>query len=531
MAIARHAFRQLRVGAAAIGVTFGAVAASSALTYVTSFPTEASRRTLAASLGGDAGFSVLFGQVDAIGTVGGYTAYKCYVFLTTIGAVWAALAVTRLLRGEEEAGRWELVLAGRTNPARATMATLSGVAGAIGVLLIATTALTMVAGARPGVGFSLFGSAVFGLSVAVTPAVFAAVAALCSQLAQTRRLATTLSMGVFAFAFVLRMIGDSSPRSHWMLWATPLGWVELMRPFTANDLWPLVCAAVLIAVVCAAAVVLTSRRDVRDGVLATSAATGVRPFGLRSPLGLAARLNAPVLCGWAIAIAAVSFVFGIVAKAATSAVAESSSANSALTKLGASGTGSAQYLGVVFLLIGAVLALVPASQIDSAREEEASGRLAQIVAGPPSRRRWLAGRLVLAAGAVVTMGCLAGTATWAGARSQGLHVGLASTITAGVNIVPTALLALAVGALALAMAPRTATVAVYVVVGWSLIIDLLGSLVTSLNGLTHLSLFHYVALAPAEDPHWAALATYTVVAACLASASVLLIGHRDLTSD
>lgn len=515
----------------AIGVTFGAVAASSALTYVNSFPTEASRGTLAASLSGDAGFSDLFGQVDAIGTVGGYTAYKCYVFLTTIGAVWAALAVTRLLRGEEEAGRWELVLAGRTNPAKATMATLWGVAAAVGVVVVGTTALTMVAGARPGVGFSPFGSAVFGLSIAMAPAVFAAVAALCSQLAQTRRLATALTMGVLAVAFVLRMIGDSSPGSRWLLWATPLGWVELVRPFTSNDLWPLVPAGALIAVACGAAVALASRRDVGGGALATSAVTKVRPFGLRSPLGLATRLNAPVLCGWAAGIAAASFVFGIVAKAAASAVAESISANSVLVKLGASGGGAKQFLGVVFLLTGAVLALVPASQIGSAREEEASGRLAQIVAGPPSRRMWLAGRLALSAGAVVGMGLLAGAAAWAGARSQGLRVGLISTIIAGVNVIPTALVALAIGALTLAIAPRLATIAVYMVVGWSLIIDLLGTLVTSLNGLTRLSLFHYVALAPAEDPNWVALAAYTVVAVFLAFASVLIFDHRDLAAD
>ncbi len=330
LAIARRAFRQVRTGAAALGVTFGAVAASSALTYVTSFPTEASRRTLAASLSGDAGFSVLLGQVDAIGTVGGYTAYKCYVFLTTIGAVWAALAATRLLRGEEDAGRWDLVLAGRTDPARATMATLSGMAAAFGVVFVGTTAMTMAAGARPGVDFRPMGSVVFGLSILVAPVVFGAVAALCSQLAQTRRLATALTMGVFGIAFVLRMIGDSSPRSHRLLWASPLGWVELMRPFAANDARPLVVAVVVTAGLCGAVVVLAWRRGVGGGLLSTSAASRLRPFGLRSPLGLATRLNAAVLGGWAVGIATVSFVLGIAPKAATSAVAGSTSASSVL---------------------------------------------------------------------------------------------------------------------------------------------------------------------------------------------------------
>ena len=67
---------------------------------------------------------MLLGPVSAIDTVGGYTVYKGFVFLTTIGAIWALLAATRLLRGEEDAGRWQLVLAGSTRAARATAATL-----------------------------------------------------------------------------------------------------------------------------------------------------------------------------------------------------------------------------------------------------------------------------------------------------------------------------------------------------------------------------------------------------------------------
>ena len=530
-AIFQRAFRELRVTATAIGLTFGIVAASAALTYVDSFPTEASRRTLVASLSGDAGFSVLFGRVDAIGTVGGYTAYKSYVFLTTIGAIWAMLATTRLLRGEEDSGRWQLVLAGRTNPAKALLSTLAGLASAIGVVFVGTTALTALARFRHGVGFGIGDSILFGVSMVLAPVVFASVAALCSQLARTRRLATALSIGVFAVAFVVRMIGDASPGSHWLLWATPLGWVELMEPLTANDLWPLgSCRGSQ-----------RSRRRVRRPPRVATRRRRRHPLDQRDDHGapvrtdLASRSGGAAQCAGARrlgrGITAMSFVFGIVAKAAGSAVAKSSSADTVLNKLGATGSGATQYVGVVFLLTGAVLALVPANQIGAAREEEGSGRLANILAGPTSRREWLAGRLALTATAVIAIGLLAGAAIWAGARSQGFHLGFASTVLAGLNVVPAALLALAIGAVAVAFIPRRASVAVYFVVGWSLIIDLLGSLVTGLKGLTRLSLFHYVSLAPAEDPNWAILALYTLAAAALVAVAVVGFDHRDLTPD
>ena len=528
--IARRAARQLRSGALWIGLTFGTIAAASAITYVQNFPTAASRLKLAASLRGDHAFSVLFGRIDNIGTVGGYTAYKSYATISTIGAVWGALAATRLLRGEEDAGRWQLLLAGRTNAARVTVATLAALGAAIGVVFASTAGLMALAGLKRGVGTDGVDAVVFGLSAIVAPVVFATVGAVSSQLAQTRRLATGLSMGVLGVAFVLRMIADSGPGTRWLLWATPLGWAELVRPITTNDLWPLLPVVVVAVVGGTVAVRLAGRRDTGGGVLASHDVTPERRFGLRSPLGLAARLSAPVLAAWTVAIAATAFVMGIVAKPAAAAL-DGSSGMTTLRKLGASGSGAKPYLGVVFLLIGAVLALVPASQIGAAADEEGSGRLGQIVAGRSTRTRWFVGRLVLAGVAVIAMGLVSGVAAWAGAWSQGLHLPVGTLLAAGANVVPAALLALAVGAITLAVAPRRSGAIVYAAVAGSFVLDLLGSLVTVVRPLTRLSLFHYVALAPARDPDWRSLVTMTGLALVFATAAVVLLERRDLSRD
>ena len=527
VAVARRAARQLRNGALWIGLTFGTVAAASAVSYVQSFPTTASRLKMAASLRGDAAFSVLFGRIDHIDTVGGYTAYKSFATISTIGAVWGLLAATRLLRGEEEAGRWQLVLAGRTNAARATVATLAALLAAVGVLFVSTAGMMALAGLKQGVGTSLVDALVLGLSATVAPLVFVAVGAVASQLAQTRRLANGLSMGVLGVSFVVRMIADSGPGTRWLLWATPLGWAELVRPIIANDLWPFVPVAVVAVAGSAVAVRLAGRRDAGGGVLAGNDIGRERGFGLGSPLGLAARLSAPVLTAWALAIAATGFVMGIVAKPAAHAL-DGSGTMTTLRRLGATGTGAKAYLGVVFLLIGAVVALVPASQIGAAADEEGSGRLGQIVAGRSTRTRWFLGRIGLTAAAVILMGVLSGVATWAGARSQGLDLSVGTLLAAGGNVVPAALLALAVGALTLAVAPLRSGPVVYAVVAWSIVIDLLASLVTAVRPLNRLSVFHYVTLAPAQDPSWTPLVVMTGVAVGVVAIAAVLLERRDL---
>jgi len=528
-AIARQALRRLRNGALLIGLTFGGVAASSAVTYVGSFPTDAARRSMASSFSGAGGFSVLFGQVDRIGTVGGYTAYKGFVFLTTIGALWAALAVTRQLRGEEDRGRWHLVVAGGTTPGRATVATLLGVLAALAVVLVETAVLAMAASLHPEVSFTIGGSVMFGLSTLLPALVLAGAAAVCSQLAQTRRLATALSMGVVAAAFVLRMIADAGPGSRWVLWATPFGWAELVHPLTSNDPVPVLAAAALTVVLASLAAFLAGRRDVGGGLLATASSRPPRSFGLSSPLSVAARLQAAVLALWALGMATLSFVLGIVAKPVADALADSTSTGDALTRLGAKGSGAIDYLGVVFLLVGAVLALLPASQVGAARDEESTGRLALILANPPGRAAWLGGRLALAGGSVAGTGLLCGASAWVGTRTQGLHVGFDVMLIAGLNIVPAGLLTLGAGALALAAAPRLAAAAVYVIVVWSLMADLIGTMVKGLGGLARLSVFHYTALAPAEDPSAAVMAACTLAALGLSAAAIAIFIRRDLT--
>jgi ABC-2 type transport system permease protein len=70
------------------------------------------------------------------------------VFLTTIGAIGGLLAATRLLRGEEDSGRWQLVLAGGTRASRATLATLAALGAAIAVIFGGTTLLDVARGTR-----------------------------------------------------------------------------------------------------------------------------------------------------------------------------------------------------------------------------------------------------------------------------------------------------------------------------------------------------------------------------------------------
>jgi ABC-2 type transport system permease protein len=525
-AIARRSLKQVWVGAAVWSVAFGGTVAASAVSYVSTFPTEAERQQVAAATSGDAGLSVLLGPTTAIDTVGGYTVYKCFVFLTTIGAIWGLLAATKLLRGEEDAGRWQLVLSSSTRAVRATAATLVALLGAVGILFAGTTLITLAAGRHPDVGFGVAETLLYGASIAIAPAVFVMVGAVTSQLCRTRRMANGWAMGVFGACFVVRMVADAGPGTHWLRWATPFGWTERIQPFTENDAWPLLPAVAAVVALGATAVVLAGRRDAGSSVFASNDAAPPRPFGLGSPLGLAARLDLPVLVAWCVGAGVTGLSFGLIAKIATGAVPASLS--NTLQDFGAEGSFVDQYFGVAFLLSATVVALIAAGQLGAASDEEASGRLVHLLAGPVRRAHWFGGRLGLAAAGIVVAGLLSGLGAWAGAATQGVHLGFTRLVGAGLNVVPTALLVLGLGAVVLAVAPRAAGIAVYALVIGSLLIDLLASMVDALAWTARFSVFHSMALAPASDPDPGTLVLTTLLGVALCAVATALFVRRDI---
>ncbi|MEU9020381.1 hypothetical protein [Actinomadura sp. NPDC048394] len=524
--IARSALGRTWAAATAWALVFGGSAAASALTYADTYPTLAERQAIASTTGRDSGFAVLLGPVSDIGTVGGYTVYKNFVFLTTIGAIWALLAATRLLRGEEDTGRWQVLLSGRTTPVRATTATLAGLITAIGIVFFGTVVILLLTGRDSRLGLGTDATLLYGVSLVINPVVFAAVGALTSQLTATRRGAAGMGFGVFAVLFVVRMLGDSGPHMHWLLWLTPFGWAQLLRPYTGNALLPLLPAAAAALALAVTAIGLSARRDTGSGILASRDTAPPRLSGLSSPTALAARLELPTLAGWCAGACAAALCLGTLAKVVTDTSTRSLA--NALDKFAPPGALVDRYLGVAFLFVATIVALIPAGQLTAMAAEETSGRLAHVLAGRGSRTSVLAGRLALTTATITAAGLLSGIAAWLGVTMRGTRVGLVSMITTGLNVVPTALLVLGIGACVLALAARAAGLAVYTAIIGSLLADMLGSLQPSTHWLRNASLFHYMASAPTESPDASTITITITAAAALCTLACALYKRRDL---
>ncbi|HMD46827.1 MAG TPA: ABC transporter permease subunit [Acidimicrobiales bacterium] len=513
------------------GAVFGLYVASSALGYASSYPTAAQRDRLAATFGSNAAVSALFGPGREIQTVAGYTVWKSLGALAIVGAVWALLVATKSLRGEEDAGRWELLLAGQTTRRGAAAQALGGLGVGL-VALWAVTALVTVAVGRSSKVHVAAGPALFfALTIVAPAAVFLAAGALTSQLAATRRQAAAYAGAALGVAYALRMVADSGAGLEWLRWTTPLGWVEELQPLTAPRPWALVPTAALVLVLCASTVHLAGRRDLGAATFGDRALTAPRTRLLNGPTGLTVRLVGPTVLAWTGAIAAMSVLVGFIAKTGGQALATSASVEKVLARLGAPGVGPATYLGLCFLVVAVLLALLAAGQVSAARSEEAEGRLEHLLVRPVSRPSWLTGRVGVAALALVAAGLVAGLAAWLGAASQHTGLGFTAVLGAGLNLVPPALCVLGAGVLGLGVWPRAASGFAYGLLAWSLLVELVGGFVASNRWLLDTSVFHQMAAAPAVHPDVTSAAVMAALAALAALAGGVAFTRRDLAGE
>ncbi len=147
------------------GYVFGAYVASAALGYAATYKTLAAREKFAAAFGKNAATDALIGPAHQIQTIAGFTAWRCLGVLSIVGAVWGLLIGTRLLRGEEEAGRWELLLAGQTTRRRAAGQALAGLGMGLAALFCLTAIITAVIGRSAKVHVSVGASIYFALAL------------------------------------------------------------------------------------------------------------------------------------------------------------------------------------------------------------------------------------------------------------------------------------------------------------------------------------------------------------------------------
>jgi len=535
LATARFTGRRIMRTGALWGLVFGIYVYDNAVAYHTIAASAAQRERLLATMASNAGLKALLGDTRRITTLGGFTDWRAIGVTTLVASIWGLLAATKALRGEESAGRWEVILAGQTTQRRATAGVLAGLGAGVLIMYVVTALLTIAVGARPSVGIGPGASMFFAVAVVAAAATFAAIGAVASELMPTRSRAAGLSAAVFGTAFMLRALGDSTSSAHWLVYASPLGWVEQLHPLTgAQPLWLLPIAGLVAT--CGVATVLLADRDLGASMLADSATAQARTAMLGSPALFALRMSRALIASWLAAAVVAGLLYGSLAKSTGRAFASSGSLRrftGTLTHVAQHQlqlAGTRVFAGVVFLILMTLIMAFVASAMGQVREDEAEGYLDNLIVRTVSRQRWLAGRAGLILAVLAAVGMLGGLAFWAAAASQ--HAGLTfrELLFAGTNSTAPAALLLGIGVLTLGFVPRLTSVACWGLLAWGFLLDMLGSAIKVNHWVMDTSLLYHLALAPAVNPDWEIVGIYVAIGCAAALLGGWQFTRRDLQS-
>jgi ABC-2 type transport system permease protein len=535
LAVARVTGRRTVRAGALWGLVFGLYVYNNAIAFNTVSRTAPQQNGLLASMASNAGLKALLGDTSQIYTRGGFIDWRATGVIVLVASIWGLLVATRSLRGEEAAGRWELFLAGQTTPRRAAAGALAGIAAGVGVMYLLTAVLTTVFGTRHNVAISLGQSLLLALALVAGAALFAAVGALASEVFATRGRAAGAAGAVFGAAFMLRALGDATSSAHWLVYISPLGWVEQLHPLTsAQPLWLLPIAGLTVA--CALATVLLADRDLGASLVADKDTAVARTALLGSPVLIALRLSWASIASWLTATVIAGLLYGSLAKSTGQAFASSSMLRKftgqlthvALRELQLEGT--RVFAGIVFLIVMTLIMAYVASAMARLREDEAEGYLDNIVVRRVSRPRWLAGRVGLILGVLVIAGAAAGVSFWASAASQHSGLAFSELLQAGVNSAAPAALLLGIGVLTFGFAPRLTSIVCWGMLAWAFLLDMLGSALKINHWVMDTSLLYHPALAPAVSPNWWIIGTYLALACAAALLGGWRFTQRDLQS-
>ncbi|MDI9893979.1 ABC transporter permease [Rhodococcus sp. IEGM 1381] len=495
-------------------VLLGALPLLYAVSFEGLYPTAADRQAFYLGTVAVPAQAALVGPIFG-SDLGALVSWRAGLVLTLVPLA-AILTVVRHTRGEEDAGRTELI--GSTAVGRYAGLTAAALLAGGGV--VATGMLSFVS--LWAFGLPVAGSLAFGASIAVVGAVFVGCAALAAQVASGARAARGYALCVLAAAFVLRAIGDIG--SGTPSWFSPIGWSAQVRPFADERWWPLLLSLAAAAAFCAAAFAAANRRDLGSGLRAERRGRVAAVPSLAGPVALAWRLSRGTIVVWTVGLA----LFGIAIGSSTDGIGDqlgsSTAISDALNKFGGT-TLEQSFIAAVLSIVGIMVAAYSVSALLRLHGEEEAGLAEIVLATSVSRIRWSAGHLLLAvlgpAWLLLVVGLTIGLTY--GSATGDVSGELPSVVGGALAQLPAVWVVAAIGVALFGAVPRFATI-LWAVLGGFVALGQIGAVLGLPQWLQDISPFTHLPKLPGAE--FSVLPSLWLVAIAAAAGGVGTIAFR-----
>ncbi|MFF0316756.1 ABC transporter permease [Micromonospora sp. NPDC005252] len=521
-AVTGLATRQVRRGALLV-VLFAATMPAIVVAGYDSVMADPSASASLDALAGNPAIRTLFGDPIALDEAGGFTVWRVGTFVAVVLAVWSILSTTRITRGEEDAGRWDVLLAGR--------ATLRGVvvrhvAVVAFVPVLAGLAVTAV---LSNAGPDRTGAVVHGVGLSVLGLFAVAVAALTAQIFPARAVATGVAIAVLGVGLLARMVGDGLSALAWLRWLSPFGLLELSAPYGPNRPLPLMILLVMAALVSGAALAAAARRDVGGGLVAPATGRPPRLRTLSTVEAFAVRRVLIPLIAWSTGVIAYFLLIGLTTTSVTDFLADKAAIVDAAAQAGFTGLDTVAGLtATIFALLALPVGAFTAVRMGAFVAAESDRRLTLLAAQPLSRLRLLSAELVTTIGGALVLLSVAAIATWVGVVAVGGDFAITAALQGTWNTLPIVLLSAGAAVLATGMTPSAVTAVGCLPATGGFLLQVTADSVGAPAWVASLSPFAHLAPVPLVSVDWPGAFVMTGLAGALMAAGAVAYRRRDL---
>ncbi len=482
----------------------------------TMYSSQAEFDLAATAMESNAAFVALAGPARALNTVGGQVIWQASAFGAVLVGLMSMFLVGRHTRVEEERGREELLRAapvGRFAPLTAAAV----VAVVANVLVGLAVALSLVR-----YPLDTADSWATGWGLTCTGLFFTGVALVAMQLSASSRSAYGIAGAVIGLSYGLRAVGDVTESG--LSWASPIGWYQAMHPYSGLVWWPSLVLLGAALAIGSLGYALLVRRDLGSGLLASR--SGPARGALGSGVALSWRLQRGSVIGWSIGTLLVGLSYGSIGDSVDQLMGDSGFSQDLFAISGSDLVDG--FYAVCALMIALVATGFAVSSALRLRGDEDDGRAELLLATALSRRDWFLGHVVVTlVGSVVVL--------VAGAVGVGLGYGIATggwdrVVRLSVPVLsyaPALLVCVGLTLLLTGLRPRLARLS-WALLGWAVVVLILGQTLRLPGWAQGISPFHHPALAPSEAYAAGPLVALSLVALVLGAAGWLTLSRRDV---
>jgi ABC-2 type transport system permease protein len=525
----RFGFRQTLRGSIILGLLCGLMMGAQGAAYAAAYPDQHSRDTFVKSLESVPAIGFMAGEIRDASSPASYSIYKSIALTTLIVAVWGLLTTTRLLRGQEEDGYLEQILAGRTTKKTATIHILIGYSYSLALAFVITWLAIAGLGLDPKVNLSVGNAGLLALGVFLPATFFATLGILVSQLALTRGRAMAYGLGILLFFFTLRGAGNSIAEWNDLKRFTPFGWTDLLNPVLSPDTIWILPTIIFAVVAIPLSLYFAARRDLGESILPQSESVRSHFYLLSSDLGYSIRQNIWPFVWWAIGTIAYAGLLASIAKVGADALSSSPAFTKVIGSLGSNYNDLViAFLGFGGMFTALILLVMSAVAIGSIRNQEAKLYLDNILVQPVHKTAWLAKRLIIILMMVIIIAISTGVVIWQIASAQGVHLELGLVLQNSVTLVGAVIVLIGLGGLLYGVLPRFATMLMYIAIVWAFLADVLKALFSLNDAIDKTSLLHYVTFAPTKAPDWSTFAWLVAIGVIASLVGIFAFAKRDI---